>query len=142
MDVMTDVSVSDHHRRRLVRGGNPVQTNTRRIIWVAYWLVLLTLTHLPPSNSIRISGMWTGALAHVLLFTLLGLLGAWAIPLRNMTRGFVLGLGLAAFAAMDECTQSWTGRTPDYADWLADAVGVTLGIALYFLARTMQSQRR
>lgn len=119
-----------------------MQAHTRRIIWAAYWLVLLTLTHLPPSDSIRISGVWTGALVHVLLFTLLGLLSAWAIPLRNMAGGCVLGVGLAAFAAMDEFTQSWTGRTPDYADWLADAVGVTLGIALYFCANALATRRR
>lgn len=140
-DAMTDVSVAGRPSRQLVRGDRPVQTNTRRTIWAVYWLVLLTLTHLPPSDSLRIPGVWTGALLHMLLFMLLGLLGAWAMPLRKMAGGCVLGLGLAAYAAMDECTQGWTGRTPDYVDWLADAVGVTLGITLYFCANALATRR-
>jgi VanZ family protein len=98
----------------------------------AYVLVLLTATHWPtvdlgeaPPNTDKVLhiaayGVW-GVLALAS-----GLFGHWAAP------GTLLRVGLvgAAFAAVDEATQSLPGvnRHSSLTDWIADLFG--LGLAL------------
>ena len=91
---------------------------------------MVVLTHLPPSAVIRVPGTWLDELIHGLLFTLLSLLGCWALRPGRASLG-LLALGLVCFAVLDEWTQGLVGRTPDLRDWVADVVGVLAGAALY-----------
>ncbi len=122
--------------------GQYVRTIRHRTVWFGYWAILLTLTHLPPSKTIRIPGGWVDDVLHMLFFMLLGVLGAWAVPIRKMAAAGTLALGLMGYAAVDEWTQAWTGRTPDFNDWLADAVGIVAGVALYLGCATLQGKGR
>lgn len=76
--------------------------------------------------------------AHLLLFTVLGLTLAWSRrappgPLR-LSHPALVGLGIA-YGASDEIHQMFVpGRTPSLADWGADIIGVALG---YVIAITL-----
>jgi len=85
-------------------------------------LSLLPTDYLPPS----IFSLWDKA-QHALAFTALAALGLQAYPRR---RWQVLA-GLLVFGGLIELAQAATGwRHGEWADWLADAVGLALGLAL------------
>ena len=85
-------------------------------------LSLLPTDYLPPP----IFSLWDKA-QHALAFAALAALGLQAYPHR---RWRVLA-GLLVFGGLIELAQAATGwRYGEWADWLADAVGLALGMAL------------
>ena len=85
-------------------------------------LSLLPTDYLPPP----IFSLWDKA-QHALAFTALAALGLQAYPRR---RWQVLA-GLLVFGGLIELAQAATGwRHGEWADWLADAVGLALVLAL------------
>ncbi len=96
----------------------------------SFWALLLCVTvlsllptdYLPP----QIFSLWDKA-QHALAFAALAALGLQAYPHR---RWRVLS-GLLVFGGLIELAQAATGwRYGEWADWLADAVGLALGMAL------------
>ena len=96
----------------------------------SFWALLLCVTvlsllptdYLPP----QIFSLWDKA-QHALAFAALAALGLQAYPHR---RWRVLA-GLLVFGGLIELAQAATGwRYGEWADWLADAVGLALGMAL------------
>jgi VanZ family protein len=87
---------------------------------------ILLLSSIPPSGIP--SGGFTGLdkIAHILIYAVFGLCLA---RLRwPFLRAWLLG---AALAALDEAYQHFvSGRTAEFGDWLADGVGLALGLAL------------
>jgi VanZ family protein len=67
-------------------------------------------------------------IVHVLLFAALALSGRWA----GIGRGVLAGL-LVVYAAVSEVLQGLTplNRSASVTDWLADVVGLLLGLALW-----------
>lgn len=108
-----------------------MRRTTRLTIWLAYWVVLCVGTHLPPPGVLKVPTRHLDEIVHLLLFAVLSLCGAWALALRRLPAFCLLVVGLAGYASADEWTQAWTGRTPDFEDWLADVIGVLAGVALY-----------
>ena len=108
-----------------------MRSSARWTIWLSYWALLLTLTHLPAQRVVHIPGQWLDEVVHGLLFVLLSLLGCWAVPVLGWRSSIGLILGLVGYAAVDEWTQAWVGRTPDSGDWIADASGVVIGAGAY-----------
>ncbi len=109
---------------------------------VAFWLLLAAVAvlsisparYLPP----QAFSLWDKA-QHALAFLGLGLLGLLAYPGRLLR----LGLGLLAFGGAIELVQAATGwRQGDWADWLADAVGLGAGLALGLLSRRCAARSR
>jgi len=107
------------------------RARTWSYLWVAWWFLAFTLTHLPPGKL----GMplFSGAdkVVHFGLFLVLSLLGGGA---RRSARGRLsvgtalwLGLLLTSYAALDEGTQRYVGRTPSVYDWFADVAGIVIG---------------
>lgn len=89
-------------------------------------LSLLPTDYLPPP----IFSLWDKA-QHALAFTALAALGLQAYPRR---RWQVLA-GLLVFGGLIELAQAATGwRHGEWADWLADAVGLALGLGLALAA--------
>ena len=96
----------------------------------AFWALLLCVAvlslmptgYLPP----QVFSLWDKA-QHALAFAALAALGLQAYPHR---RWRVLA-GLLVFGGLIELAQAATGwRYGEWADWLADAVGLALGMAL------------
>lgn len=111
----------------------------RLAAWFAYAIVLTTLTHLPKSTVGRFPIRIWDKLSHTLAYAVLGWLSWWAFASRPaapaheaVQRGSAgrVALGFAAllFAATDEYTQQWVGRDPTLTDWIANALGIALGL--------------
>jgi VanZ family protein len=92
-------------------------------VLVVCGLSLAPPTALPPSAF----SMWDKA-QHALAFVALAVLGLQAYPGRWVR----LWLGLLLLGAAIEVAQTVVGwRQGDVADWVADAVGVALGVVLF-----------
>lgn len=91
-----------------------------------YYLGLLLLSSIPPDDVPRLSLPGLDKLVHGILYTGLGLCLA---RLRwRFSSAWLLG---AALAALDEAYQHHLiGRTGDWADWLADGIGLALGLTI------------
>jgi len=75
-------------------------------------------------------------LLHIPMFTGLALVTLWAIVASRKQRALLVFSALALFAAVDEILQLWVpGREASVADFLRDALGVLIGIAIAEAAR-------
>lgn len=94
-----------------------------------FWLcaiAILVLSLMPDTKALPSTG-WDKS-NHALAFMVLYLLAARAYPQRS----YALLSGLLAFGVLIEILQSLTGyRFAEWADLLADGIGVLLGAALW-----------
>jgi len=101
---------------------------TIRLLWrAAFWtLVLVTVwLSLVPVHQLPTDFHFWDKAQHALGFAALAVLGRMAYPAH--LRALVFGLLL--FGAGIECAQWLTGwRQGDWADWLADCIGLAAGI--------------
>ena len=114
----------------------------------SYWIILFTLTHLPgdprpePPEG-RLPHL--DKVTHAAAFAGLSFLACVAVAAyRPVTPIELLGIAavLASYAALDELTQGWVRfRVPDYRDWLADLVGMTVGLGSFLVARRFLAGR-
>jgi VanZ family protein len=106
-----------------------------------YWLGILTLTHLPPSELPKTHV--SDKLAHFVVFALLAVF--LCLSLWNKMRSppmmaiVVLAIGLA-YGAFDENTQPIFGRTCSLYDWYADAAGAGTAVVVMGIIRTMSNR--
>lgn len=121
---------------------------TRLVVggWLAYWGVLLTVMHLPKVSPPRVALRLGDKVLHCAAYLVLALLGGWvALRLgRRVDTRWVVRWGLiyAAYGAADELLQPLSGRTCQLGDWLADAIGVAVALALVaLLARPRPDHR-
>lgn len=106
----------------------------RSIVWRwTFWvcaLVVLVLALMPIVPQLPSTG-WDKS-NHMLAFAVLAVLGLWGYPGRMA----VLLLGLLAYGGLIEVLQSLTpDRFAEWADLLADAVGLLVGAGLASLLR-------
>jgi len=113
-------------------------TRFRGLLWlltVAYWLLLLTLTHLPPSHlpETHLSDKFEHFTAYAVLA---GLVHLCQWPGRKSLLAVSIGtiLILFAYGAFDELTQPFFHRTCSIYDWYADAAGTLTAVAAMSLA--------
>jgi VanZ family protein len=99
--------------------------------------VILTATSLP-GDALRAAPTFPGAdkVVHVFMYGVLGWLAASAgATSRRPVPVVALWFGIALFAAADEWHQRWIpGRSADWADWVADALGAAAAIWLLNMA--------
>ncbi len=102
-----------------------------------YWAVIFTATHLPSSSLPKLH--WSDKAYHAIAYAGLAFLLSWAIPaskgklLRHVVLVFAIG---TIYAGLDELTQTLIpSRSCDFRDFLADAVGLAIGIAVYLILR-------
>jgi VanZ family protein len=78
-------------------------------------------------------------LVHVLVFLALASTGRWA-----GVRAAVLAVLLVAYAAVSELVQVFSplGRSGTPADWLADLLGVALGLAAWLTGERLRERAR
>ncbi|MGI9092958.1 MAG: VanZ family protein [Mycobacteriales bacterium] len=90
-------------------------------------VVVSTLLIYAPGSHVPSSPHNADKLVHAAMFLVLALTGAWArIPRRW------LGIGLVCYAAISEVLQAMLPihRDGDWHDWLADSIGVVIGLLL------------
>jgi hypothetical protein len=86
--------------------------------------VLVSLAVLfAPASDVPSSPPGVDKIVHASLFAALALTGRWAGVSR-----VVLGPALVLYAAASEVVQGWIGRDAAVGDWVADVVGVLLGL--------------
>jgi len=114
-----------------------------RIIFVAYWITLFGLTHLPKLPAYpgpRYKDKLTHVAAYALLTSLA--LGARLIGGRSAVRSAIMWFAiLSSYAAVDELLQPVVGRSCTLGDWLADATGIAVAVAIW-LTRTGAARRQ
>lgn len=110
-----------------------------RWLWrLAFLICLISVLVLSLLNDPdpRLSTGWDKG-NHVLAFCVLTLLGRWSFPQQAL----LLAAGLCAYGIAIEILQALSGyRFAEYADLLADALGIALGFGLF--ASASWAQRR
>ncbi len=113
---------------------------TRTMARVVFWALVLAVSalsltpveHLPP----QVFDLWDKA-QHALAFAALTVAGRLAYPALGWP---MLAAALLAHGAAIEVAQAATGwRYGEWADWMADAVGVGLGWAAVFGVRALSA---
>lgn len=105
----------------------------------AYWLLLFVLTHLP---DLPVEGGFSSAdkVAHLCAYAILAWLAAMALRVWQVRLPAILLivlLGGAAYGAVDEVLQGFTGRETEVYDWVADVIGLTAGLLLFLATHRM-----
>jgi VanZ family protein len=107
-----------------------------RLLAIIYALVVIVLSSWPGIKLPDIGTSHLDKILHFLQYAILAFLVAsgWGrLPVRNALwrTGLLLGI-LVLFAGMDEYHQSWIpGRDPDWMDFLADGLGLAVGIGFW-----------
>lgn len=104
----------------------------------AYVVFLVICTHLP---RLQLAGAQSDKKAHLVAFALLAFL-FWRFceTFRAPGASFWVWawLALVSFAAVDEYTQQFVGRSTDVNDWYMDMLGITLMLAALELLRRLR----
>ena len=108
-----------------------------------YWSSLFVGTHLPPKHvqGTRVSDKWLHFLAYAGLAFLTALIFA-TLTTRSASRWLTILVLLALYAAVDEFTQMYVGRSAEWADWVADLAGIVAGLAMCAVARALVAMLR
>ena len=110
----------------------------RALFWAAaaFAFVMAVLPH-PP----QVPGAPSDKVQHVIAFTTLGLLAAWAYPRSGLVR---LAISLSLFGALIEFAQAIPAlhRDSDVVDWVADTVACALALAAARWCRVRAAGRR
>jgi VanZ family protein len=104
---------------------------------------LIVATHLPkePDFVKDLEAPGVDKLVHFAIYGGFSFLLAFLLSFRTADRRArgtlslahyaAIAVFVATFAALDELTQPWTGRDRDLMDWIADVIGMTLGLVLF-----------
>jgi VanZ family protein len=111
----------------------------------AYTGLLVFATHYPRPEDLLGPNPPSDKTLHFLAYGALGLLAAALLAVSGRwspRRVAILAAGLAIFAAIDEATQPWFGRSAEPLDWAYDLIGLAAGIvAIVALKATLRSSR-
>ena len=116
---------------------------TALVVWIAYWALLFTSTHIPepdlpdmPEHSDKV--------IHFCGYAMLTLLGAFATtrsavrPTRTLLRWSAIFL---VYGVLDEWLQGFVNRTPSVGDFFADAAGILAGGLLWLIFKRFTASR-
>jgi VanZ family protein len=99
-----------------------------------YWLAMFVATHVPRQFS-ALPREGTDKLVHIAAFAVLAwlLATAWEQSVGRLRGAHLVAIGclLTVYAAFDEATQPLVGRTASFGDWLADGIGVVVGLIAF-----------
>ena len=106
---------------------------------VGYWLALFIATHIPEPESLmptKVSDKWLHFGAYFGLAVLMS--GFYSVRTNTSlkSRAIIPAAILLAYGVADELLQIPVNRTCDVMDWLADAAGVIVGVALVQVVRS------
>jgi VanZ family protein len=102
-------------------------------------LAVVTLLALMPGTSVPSALQFWDKAQHSIAFAVLSITGCMAYPLRVR----LIFVGLLSHGALIEVMQGTltTARVGDLSDWLADGIGVVLGVSLYLAALSVVAAR-
>ena len=104
-------------------------------VWAAVLYLLSSRSSLPMP---RVEGI--DKVGHFFASLILGFLSARATKRLDTSALLAIAVGWT-YGVVDEFHQSAVpGRVPSFADWIADAAGVVIGVSLYLLLRRAADQ--
>jgi len=117
----------------------PVRQRHRRSVLFVVLLALVTYLALRPANPQVVVEGWD-KVNHLLAFLVLAAVGVAAMPAPAPWAERWTAFWLLAYGAWIEWAQTLTAtRQAEFLDWVADAVGILIGLAL---ARWLGARRR
>jgi hypothetical protein len=113
------------------------QTIGAQLGLACYWLALFVTTHVP-TEMVPLPGGISDKSPHVIAYAVLAVAFATAwrvtsgqqLSWRQLCAAWAI---VVAYGAFDELSQSAVGRVASVWDWLADAVGAAVGLAIFQL---------
>ena len=107
-----------------------------------YWLLIATLTHLPPKYlpHVPLDDKLEHFLAYGGLSAVLGFALWTTFPGRPLLPFLVLVIAMV-YGGLDEQTQKLVGRDCDFDDWLADVAGAMAGILPVVISQRLFERR-
>ena len=127
---MTKLYTKDDTQNSSGGGRNRILGAALLVGFVLYSIVLVFATHLPNVNTVvRVPGF-----DKVLHFAAYGCqatlaIGVLCVAGRASLRNIIILVGaLALFGGLDEITQPIFRRQAEFLDWVADCVGIALGV--------------
>jgi len=102
-----------------------------------FWLAVVVTLYLT-LRPITVMTTVSDKTQHLVTF---GVLTAWAALAYPRARLVPLGLALSGLGGMIELLQPITGRSDDILDWLADSVGVLIGLGVALASRRTAQPR-
>ncbi|MFB0509137.1 MAG: VanZ family protein [bacterium] len=101
----------------------------RQVLLVAWIIVILLVSLIPTPEAPKLQETGIDKILHFGAYTVLGLIAQAAVGIHSLTIGISLGTGT-------ELLQFFVpGRTVEFLDWLANILGLGLGIGAYFLVK-------
>ena len=120
--------------------GRPDRAKLWQAALFGYWLLLFVATHLPREFP-GLPGEGKDKWAHFGAFAVLAWLMAmtWERSTGRLRAAHLVSIWilLALYAAADEITQMFAGRTTSFADWTADMVGAVAGLVAFVATRRL-----
>lgn len=110
--------------------GKRVLGSPSRVVLLVYWVSLMLGTHWPRMGGWAVPG--ADKIVHAVAYAGLAWFACLAIPhglTTPLLRHLCVGASIAMYATCDELSQGpIPGRTPDVGDWIADQLGMLLGL--------------
>lgn len=120
-------------------GGQGRRSLLRLWVWLGFWLGLFVMTHVPVVGGGILSFDFADKIIHLVLYSLLVWLGGRYLIVTDRVQSastLIVFAGIyAAYAAFDEWSQQFVGRTTSLGDWFADALGIVLATFWLVLRR-------
>ncbi|MEE9190399.1 MAG: VanZ family protein [Candidatus Neomarinimicrobiota bacterium] len=108
-----------------------MRPNSFRILVLLYLLLILALSKIPGYSVSYPRILSVDKLLHILEYSILGFLMVRSLNRISKIPIIIIITGSLIFASIDEMLQSFTpGRSTDVYDFIADAVGIFLGLIL------------
>jgi VanZ family protein len=107
-----------------------------QVALICFWLALFVATHIPVERLVLNPGA-KDKLVHTAAYAVLTLLFAttWRLSAGrfNLHQTIWVWCIVMLYAAFEETTQPLVNRSASLVDWLADALGATLGLAVFWI---------
>ena len=111
----------------------------RRVLLAVIWISLVILTHIPVPQTVQGLGV-SDKLIHLVGYFPLGLLLP-ACRVRGCETWWRCLIVIGIYGLLDEVFQMPVGRTASVFDWVADVLGILLGLAAWRILTKRLSNR-
>ncbi len=108
--------------------------SVRTAIWIIYWIILCTLTHMPVMRGVKLPDN-SDKVVHFTLFFLLAFIGGWRYrtkPTARISGLFVWTAIYIAYAGLDEWLQQFVNRSTNLDDFWANLAGIVVATCAVF----------
>jgi VanZ family protein len=105
------------------------------VVLVVYWGALFVATHTPDIGDGQLF-QYADKVAHACAYALLAWMAAMVLRVFHWPLRWIcvcVFVVCATYGAIDEWLQQYTKRRSDINDWLADIIGITVGLTLFLL---------